>query len=86
MAELAVHIVSRTGVLWQGQASQVIAPATTGSVGVLPGRVPLLAALTSGRVIVDPTEGERLEFSIDDGFISVDVNQVEVVVEHGTRS
>lgn len=85
MAELNVDIVSRVGQLWAGKAKQVIAPSSAGSVGILPGRVPLLAVLQPGIVTVDSVEGERKEFRIKEGFISVDSNQVEVVVEHADR-
>lgn len=82
MAELNVNIVSREGQLWEGNAKQVIAPSVSGSVGILPGRVPLLAALKEGTVTIDTVAGERLEFDVEAGFISVDANQIEVVVEH----
>lgn len=81
MAELNVNLVSREGQIWEGTATQVVAPSVSGSVGILPGRVPLLAALDNGKVTVDTTAGKRLEFNVYGGFISVDANQVEVVVE-----
>ena len=45
--QLQVEVVSHEGRLWHGSASHVSFPATDGSIGVLPGRQPLLAGLDS---------------------------------------
>ena len=50
--KLQVEIVSHEGRLWHGSASQVSFPATDGSIGVLPGRQPVLAGLVPGRVSI----------------------------------
>ena len=50
--KLQVEIVSHEGRLWHGSASQVSFPAMDGSIGVLPGRQPVLAGLVPGRVSI----------------------------------
>lgn len=83
---LDVHIVSREKDLWEGEATSVSAPSISGSVGILPGRQPLLAGLTAGKVTVK--NGSDVVFSVDveDGFISVDSDRVIVGLDHAGSS
>ena len=82
--QLQVEIVSHEGRLWHGSASQVSFPATDGSIGVLPGRQPLLAGLVKGQVSVTTEQGV-LDFSIDQGLASVDSDFITIVVEHASQ-
>ena len=79
--QLQVEVVSHEGRLWHGSASHVSFPATDGSLGVLPGRQPLLV---SGRVSVT-TEDGVVNFDIDQGLASVDSDFITIVVEHASQ-
>ena len=46
---LDVNVVSRSESIWSGSASSVTVPSADGEVGILPGRQPLLAAMTRER-------------------------------------
>lgn len=81
MATLAVEIVAPDRVLWEGEASMVSAPASDGSLGVLPGHQPVLAVLRSGIVKITTTAQETVEIEVDGGFLSVDHNTVTVVLD-----
>ncbi|MDY2941257.1 MAG: F0F1 ATP synthase subunit epsilon [Varibaculum sp.] len=81
MASLQVMVVNHREVLWEGEASYISAPSMSGSVGVLPGRQPLLAALQSGTVEIAPSSGDRISFDVENGFISVDTDLVNVVLD-----
>ena len=81
---LSVSIVSREEEQWSGEASYVRVPTVNGSVGIMPGRQPLLAALEPGNVAVTPEKGgDSLEFRVESGFVSMDSDVVTVVVDNG---
>lgn len=75
---LRVDVVSPTGVVWSGEASQVSVPSEAGSLGVLPGREPVLAVLRPGDVRVF-ADGQSQDLPISGGFVSVDDDVVTVV-------
>ncbi|WP_034285657.1 F0F1 ATP synthase subunit epsilon [Schaalia suimastitidis] len=81
--KLQLEVVTREGRLWHGACTQVQVPACDGSLGILPGRQPLLAMLAHGEVLVDTDQG-RKTFDVDGGFVSVDSDFVTVVANRGT--
>lgn len=78
---LQVTIVSREAELYSGEADYVSVPAATGSLGVLPGRQPVLAALKPGTVTIQLVGGGEKEFEVSEGFASVDNDEVSIVVD-----
>ncbi len=81
---LQVEVVSREGRLWHGVSTQVIIPAEDGHLGILPHRQPLLAALGAGTVEIDTPDEGRRTFRVESGFVSVDLDFVTVVADHGS--
>lgn len=82
MAQLEVDIVDADGRVWSGEARQVSAPAADGEIGILPGHTPVLALLRAGQVRVTEHAGDApLRWSVDGGFLSVDSDQVTIVVD-----
>ena len=55
-----------------------------GSIGVLPGRQPVLAGLVPGRVSITTEQG-AVDFEIDEGLASVDSDFITIVVEHASQ-
>ena len=83
MAELEVDLVDAEGKVWSGQAHQVTAPAADGEIGILPGHTPVLSLLRAGEVRVrEERGGEVLAWHVDGGFLSVDSDQVTLVVDN----
>ena len=80
---LQVEVVSHEGRLWHGAALSVQVPTVDGSLGVLPGRQPLLAQLGDGIVTVTCAD-ETVSFDVSGGFASVDSDFVTVVADHAT--
>ena len=80
---LQVEVVSHEGRLWHGAALSVQLPTVDGSLGVLPGRQPLLAQLSEGTVTVSRAD-EIVSFQVTGGFASVDSDFVTVVADHAT--
>jgi F-type H+-transporting ATPase subunit epsilon len=82
MAELRVSIVSADHEVWSGTAKQIIAKTLVGEIGILAGHEPVLAILGTGEVRVTTVEGELITATADDGFLSVDNNNVTVVARN----
>lgn len=79
---MKVDIVSTEAVLWEGTASSVVVPAVNGELGILPGRQPILAVLRSGDVRITAEDGTKETIAVRAGFVSVDQDVVEVVVDN----
>jgi F-type H+-transporting ATPase subunit epsilon len=82
MAELRVSIVSADHEVWSGAAKQIVARTVVGEIGILAGHEPILAILDVGEVRVTTLEGELITATADDGFLSVDNNNVTVVARN----
>lgn len=83
---LQVEVVSAEGRLWNGVCTQVQVPILDGSLGILPRRQPLLAALGNGQMTLCTTDGQKRHFTVDGGFVSVDSDFVTVVANSGFES
>lgn len=82
MATLEVELVAADRRVWSGQASMVSAPAADGEIGILPGHAPVLAVLRAGTVRIRAVDGSVQQVAVDAGFLSVDSDQVTLVVDH----
>ena len=82
MAALSVRVVSPEKVVFQGEASSVVAPAWDGQVGVLPGHAPLITLLGAGALDVDLPGGGSERFYVAGGALKVAANQVTVLTEY----
>ncbi len=82
MAQLEVDLVAAHGKVWSGAARLVSAPAADGDIGILAGHTPILSVLRPGTVRVIPAGGGTpLAWHVEGGFLSVDSDQVTVVVD-----
>ena len=82
MAELTVSVVSADQEVWSGLAKQIVARTTEGEIGILPGHEPILAILAAGEVRVTTTEGSVVSANAEDGFLSVENNNVTIVARN----
>ncbi len=79
MSSLTVTVVSATAEVWSGEASMVVARTTEGEIGILAGHEPTLGVLAAGEVRITTTDGQKVTAQAEDGFLSVDNNQVTIV-------
>ena len=79
---LRVSVISPERVLFDGEATSVVAPAFDGEVGILTGHAPMMTLLGKGELRVSSGAGERV-FTIEGGFLQVVKDQVRVVTEKG---
>jgi F-type H+-transporting ATPase subunit epsilon len=78
---LDVSIISPEKVVFEGQASQVVAPAHDGEVGILPMHAPMMTLLGKGPLRVIGADGVAQEFVVGGGFLQIVDDRVRVVTE-----
>ncbi|MGI8496571.1 MAG: ATP synthase F1 subunit epsilon [Gemmatimonadaceae bacterium] len=76
---LTVSVISPERVLFEGQASSVIAPAYDGEVGILTGHAPMMTLLGAGTLRLEGSGSQR--FQVEGGFLQVVDDIVRVVTE-----
>ena len=81
---LTVSVISPEKVLFEGQASGVVAPGHDGELGILPGHAPLMTVLGRGVLRLDGATGASQRFAVQGGFLQVVDNTVRVVTESAT--
>ena len=79
MSSLTVTVVSATAEVWSGEATMVVARTTEGEIGILAGHEPTLGVLVAGEVRITTADGQKITAQAEDGFLSVDNNQVTIV-------
>ena len=80
---MRVSLVSPESILFEGDASAVVAPAYDGLVGILPRHAPFMALLGEGDLVVREAGSEH-RFRVAGGFVQVVKNVVRVVAEKAT--
>ena len=77
---LKVSVSSPERMLFEGEATHVVAPAFDGFVGILENHAPMMTLLGEGELRLD-SAGTARRFSVNGGFLQVVDNQVRVVTE-----
>ncbi|MCX5756508.1 MAG: F0F1 ATP synthase subunit epsilon [Gemmatimonadetes bacterium] len=78
---LRVSVISPEAVLFEGDASSVVAPAFDGEVGILTGHAAMVTTLGTGTLRL----GDGQSFKVEGGFLQVDENTVRVVTEKASK-
>ena len=84
-AALRVSVITPEATIYEGEADQVIAPAVTGSLGILRGHAPLMALLGTGTLRIDHGR-EQKSFAVSGGFLQVVDDTVTVLSESATAA
>ena len=82
---LKVSVISPERTLFDGDATQVVAPAYDGEVGILTGHAPMMALLGCGTLRITEGGAER-RFTVEGGFLQVVDDHVRVVTEKATTT
>jgi F-type H+-transporting ATPase subunit epsilon len=77
---LKVSVISPERVLFEGEATSVVAPAFDGEVGILTDHAPMMTLLGKGSLRLDGA-GSGKRFDIEGGFLQVVANNVRIVTE-----
>ena len=80
---MRVSLVSPESILFEGEATAVVAPAYDGLVGILPRHAPFMTLLGEGDLVVRQAGSDR-RFRVTGGFLQVVKNVVRVVAEKAT--
>jgi len=78
---LTVSVISPERILFEGQASSVVAPAHDGEVGILPGHAPMMTLLGRGVLRLTGGAAPDQRFEVTGGFLQVVDDTVRVVTE-----
>src|SRR5215469_400187 len=81
-----VDIVSPEGELFSGDASEVVASASQGEIGIYPRHAPLLSLLKPGEVRVQTPDGAEHHFFVGGGALEVQPTKVTVLADTALRA
>lgn len=82
MAEaFQVDVVSPEATVWSGEATIVVARTPDGELGIMANHEPLMGALSTGAVEIEPVGGPRVTVGVHGGFIQVLNNQVTLITD-----
>ncbi|MFO7300606.1 MAG: F0F1 ATP synthase subunit epsilon [Actinomycetes bacterium] len=76
-----VDVVSPEATVWSGDATIVVARTPEGELGIMANHEPLMGALVTGAVEIQPVEGPRVTIGVHGGFIQVLDNQVTLITD-----
>ncbi|MEJ2202549.1 MAG: ATP synthase F1 subunit epsilon [Gemmatimonadota bacterium] len=84
MAEgrLSVRVVSPKEVVYEGEATALVAPAWDGHVGILPGHAPLLTLVGAGELTIHVPDGGTELFHVSGGVLKVLRDQTTILTEY----
>lgn len=80
-----LSIVTTQKTIYEGKIISLVVPAALGYLGVLADHAPLVANLTSGKIILKEESGKAIIFNTKGkGFLEVFKNNVNVILNHAT--
>ena len=80
MDTFKLEITAPSKPIFRGEVNAVILPGESGTLGILKGHAPLLAALKNGKIRVKIAGGEKA-FDIESGFVEANEEGVIVLVK-----
>jgi F-type H+-transporting ATPase subunit epsilon len=80
-----VDVVSPEATVWSGEAEFLVARTTEGEIGILADHEPLMAAMTTGPVIVEHGSS-KTTIGVHGGFLQVLANQVTLLTDRAQIS
>jgi F-type H+-transporting ATPase subunit epsilon len=83
---LGVRILTPEGAVFDDLAYMVIAPSVDGEVGILPRHTPFIAFLKSGETRIKMQDDTEIVFATTEGYLSVEDDQVLLLVEQADRA
>lgn len=86
MKRLQCEIVTAERRVYAGDVWEVIAPSSSGQVGILPQHAPLLSSLEPGEVRLVLLDGEEVLLAIGGGFMEVRDDRVIILADSAERA
>lgn len=75
-----VSILAPEGKIFEGSAESLLAPASTGYVGILAHHAPFITTLGRGKITVRDGAGKITAFDCTDGFLEVSQNKATLLI------
>lgn len=82
---LALNVASPLGMQLSLDVESVQLPAANGEIGILPGHIPILAALKPGVIRYRSKGGQTALAAVGAGFVEADAKRVRVITEFFAR-
>ena len=82
---MRVDVVSPEAIVWSGDATFVVARTVEGEIGIMPGHEPVMGALATGSVEIDPADGGRVTLGVHGGFLQIFDNSVTLLTDRATK-
>ncbi len=82
MAQIQLEIITPQAIVLEETVDEVILPGSAGEIGVLPGHLPLMTTLGSGRLIAISAAGQR-KFAVHGGFAEILPDKVVILTGAG---
>lgn len=82
---MRVNLRLPTSLLYEGEASKLLAVAENGAFGLLPNHADHVAALVPSVLVLTDGTGQELFFGIDHGLLVKRGHQVDIAVRRGVR-
>jgi F-type H+-transporting ATPase subunit epsilon len=86
MRQLQCEIVTAERRVYAGEVKEVIAPTTSGQVGILPMHAPLLSELGAGEIRLILPDDDELLLAVAGGFMEVRDDKVIVLADSAERA
>lgn len=77
-----VRVVSPERVVYEGDATAMVAPAWDGRLGILPGHAPLLSLLGAGELSLEVPGGGTNRYHVAGGILKVEGGAATVLTEY----
>lgn len=85
MSAFHVKLVAPTGVLFDGEATSLIAPGELGSFGILARHAPMISALRPGVLKIQTPDATRF-YAVTTGILEVSEGQVSILADHAENA
>ena len=79
---LALNVATPNGMMLSLEVESVQLPASNGEIGILPGHIPILAALKPGVLKYKAKNGTSGVAAVGSGFVEADAKRVRVIAEY----
>jgi F-type H+-transporting ATPase subunit epsilon len=83
MKPFQLEIITPERTVLRAEVGSIVAPATTGKIGVLANHAPLVASLDAGPLKVTLLDGTTRLFAIGGGFLEVASNEARILADSG---
>ena len=80
MSSTHVEIITLEKVVYSGDVESVVVPGAEGQLGILANHASLMSILSTGLIRLI-SEGNKVRFNVDGGFIEVNKNSVTILAD-----